>query len=275
MTTGYIPTIPLLTFTGADGEPAVGYKLYTFTAGTTMPTTTWQDINLTVENTNPIILDAQGQCIMWVGTSSCKLQLTTPIGSVVWTIDNVAGAFPSSGTVSLPEALTNTAGHTGPLIDYDGDVFWLDGTMSFRNRLINGDFAVNQRCVSGTVYLSPGQYGHDRWKAGPSGCTYTFSLVNGKTTITILVGTLTQIIEASNVPPGVNNVVLSWTGTAMGQIGSTPFSSIIALATAPGGINLPISFSNGTLTNDQRLASSPSMEGVTLTVNPHKDDDHV
>jgi hypothetical protein len=29
------------------------------------------------------------------------------------------------------------------------------------------------------------------------------------------------------------------------------------------------------ISNDQRLASSPSMEGVTLTVNPHKDDDHV
>lgn len=29
------------------------------------------------------------------------------------------------------------------------------------------------------------------------------------------------------------------------------------------------------ISNNQKLASSPSMECVTLTVNPHKDDDHV
>lgn len=58
-----------------------------------------------------------------------------------------------------------------------------------RNRIINGTFAVNQRAFSGGA-LSAGSYGHDRWKAGAGGATYT---VTGEVA-TITAGTLLLVI---------------------------------------------------------------------------------
>lgn len=59
------------------------------------------------------------------------------------------------------------------------------------NLLINACFAVNQRAFGGGA-LSAGAYGHDRWKAGGSGATYT---VAGEA-VTITAGALQQVIEA-------------------------------------------------------------------------------
>ncbi len=42
-------------FTNA-GAVGVGYKYYFYLTGTTTPVTTYQDINLTVANTNPVAL---------------------------------------------------------------------------------------------------------------------------------------------------------------------------------------------------------------------------
>jgi hypothetical protein len=71
-----------------------------------------------------------------------------------------------------------------------------------RNRIINGNFAINQRGVSGTVTLAAGAYGHDRWKAGASGCTYTFAASGNDTVITITSGSLMQVVEGVNVEGG-------------------------------------------------------------------------
>lgn len=116
---------------------------------------------------------------------------------------------------------------------------------SFRNKIINGGFQINQRAVSGTVTLAAGIYGHDRWKAGAAGCTYTFATVNNVTTITISAGSLLQIIEGNNLQSGQS--ILSWGGTAQGQINSGGFSTTGITANITGGTNLTVEFNTGTL----------------------------
>lgn len=64
----------------------------------------------------------------------------------------------------------------------------------FKNRLINGDFAINQRSFAGGA-LAAGVYGFDRWKAGSGGCNV--SLTSGVLTHTS--GPLVQVIEAPNL----------------------------------------------------------------------------
>lgn len=120
---------------------------------------------------------------------------------------------------------------------------------SFRNKIINGNFAVNQDAVSGTVVLTAGQYGHDMWKAGASGCTYTFATVANITTLTISAGSLIQIVEGINLQSGT--YVLSWVGTAQGKIGAGSYGASGVTGTVTGGANMTVEFGTGTLSNVQ------------------------
>jgi hypothetical protein len=145
---------------------------------------------------------------------------------------------------------SNTAARTYTFPDKDITVAGLSDIYALsigKNKLINPNFSINQRLVSGTVTLTAGVYGHDRWKAGASGCTYTFASSNGITTLTISAGSLQQVIEAANVPIGSNPCCLSWIGTAQGKIGAGSYSASGVTATVAGGANLPIEFNTGTL----------------------------
>lgn len=114
-----------------------------------------------------------------------------------------------------------------------------------RNRIINGQFAINQRAVSGTVTLTAGSYGHDRFKAGASGCTYTFASSQNGNVITISAGTLQQVIEGANLEGGV--FVLSWFGTATARIDSGSYSASGVTGTAVAGTNQTVEFGTGTV----------------------------
>jgi hypothetical protein len=125
----------------------------------------------------------------------------------------------------------------------------------------NSGFRVNQRSVSGTVTLAANQFGHDRWKAGSSGCTYTFSKTNGITTLNISVGSLLQVIDGEELRTGT--YTLSWTGTAQGKIGAGSYSSSGVNGSVTGGTNINIEFNTGTLSQVQfEPGSSPTAYNV-------------
>ena len=141
------------------------------------------------------------------------------------------------------------------------DAFQAATVAAGRNRLHNNAFLINQRAVSGTVTLAAGAYGHDRWKAGGAGCTYTFATVNNLTTLTISAGSLVQVIEGSALQSGTH--VLSWSGTAQGKIGAGSYAATGVTSTVTGGSNLSIEFGTGTL-------ALPQFEpGATATATEH------
>jgi hypothetical protein len=111
----------------------------------------------------------------------------------------------------------------------------------------NTGFSVNQRgYVSGTA-LAAGAFGHDRWKGGAGGGTYTFPAPAGPSnTITITAGTLQQVIEGAALIGG--NYRLSWTGTAQGRVGAGSYAaSPVSVAGITAGANTTIEFNTGTL----------------------------
>lgn len=128
------------------------------------------------------------------------------------------------------------------------------GAIGAKNAIINGNFGINQRGVSGTVVLSAGVYGHDRWKAGASGCTYTFATTNNVTTITITAGSLMQVIEGINLQSGT--YTLSWAGTAQGRVDSGSYAGSGLTGTAVGGTNQTVEFGTGTVSLVQYEAGS-------------------
>lgn len=90
------------------GNPRVGYKLFTYVEGTSTKKTTWTDITKLSANTNPIILDSNGEASIWLD-GNYKFVLapptdTDPPTSPVWTVDNIR-----SPTDPLTQQVTLTA----------------------------------------------------------------------------------------------------------------------------------------------------------------------
>ena len=79
---------PKLQFFDAAG-PLVGGKLYTYRAGTSTPQATFTDSTGLVQNTNPIILDARGECSVWLDSYGTKFVLRDAADALIWTQDHV------------------------------------------------------------------------------------------------------------------------------------------------------------------------------------------
>lgn len=124
----------------------------------------------------------------------------------------------------------------------------------FRNRIINGDFRINQRGYSSATNLASGAYGFDRWKSTFTNTTLTFTSAPQGQVVTINSGgSVEQIIERANMPAGT--YVLSWTGTATGRVyntGATPpsYAASPIVVTIDGTANVEVEFtaSGGTRT---------------------------
>ncbi len=84
----------------SDGTPNVGGKVYTYQAGTTIPATTYSNSDLTSENTNPVVLDADGQADIWF-SGPYKVVVTDAAGVQLYAADNLFG-FKSDIVCSLP-----------------------------------------------------------------------------------------------------------------------------------------------------------------------------
>ena len=79
-------------FEASDGSPLAGGKLYTYDAGTNTPRVTYADADGTIPNTNPIILDARGEAVVfWSG--SYKVVLRDAADGLIWTVNQVADSI--------------------------------------------------------------------------------------------------------------------------------------------------------------------------------------
>lgn len=116
-------------FFDANGDPLAGGKLYTYEAGTTTPKATYTDRTGTTANTNPIILDANGECDIWIASGFYKFVLKDSSDVTQWTKDQIAlpleAALSSAfyrdvvyiTTADSPYTLAQT--HNGKIINID------------------------------------------------------------------------------------------------------------------------------------------------------------
>lgn len=129
---GTIAPFPKHVFLTNDGDPAVGYKLFSYAAGTTTKINTYSNATLTSANTNPIVLDAAGRATIFLNPVTYKFVLapptdTDPPTSPVWTVDGVQ-AVPTAGTN------IDIAGVAGETVTANALVYLEDGTLGTAGR---------------------------------------------------------------------------------------------------------------------------------------------
>jgi len=93
--TNLLAPVPKAKFFDNNGRPAVGYKLFTYEAGTNTKLDTYPDANTSTPNTNPIILDYRGEANVWMPPNVAYKLLfappndTDPPTAPIWTVDDI------------------------------------------------------------------------------------------------------------------------------------------------------------------------------------------
>jgi hypothetical protein len=95
--------IPESQFIDADGNPYAGGTVTTYVRGTTTPKDTWLDPGGTTLNTNPIVLDSAGRCVMY-GDGEYRLVLEDALGNLIW--DQVSSTIVSAAMAPVVIAPT-------------------------------------------------------------------------------------------------------------------------------------------------------------------------
>ena len=87
----------------STGAPLAGGKVYTYAAGTTTPKATYADADKVAANTNPVILDARGEAVIfWDG--AYNVTITDSLGSTIYSSANIG----DGGTLALDVATINS-----------------------------------------------------------------------------------------------------------------------------------------------------------------------
>jgi len=166
--------LPLLKarFFDANGEPLSGGKLYSYQAGTTTPLATYSD-NETTPNTNPVILDANGEADVWLAAgSNYKFRLFNSADVLQWEVDNIPGTVGSSSSsgsegwsafvehaVTDGQSATNLSAETVDSDDYSSAIYEVEiirgTTVVSSGRLaiqdVNGTWEVNTGFFTGSA----------------------------------------------------------------------------------------------------------------------------
>ena len=75
---------------GNDGLPLAGGKLYTYAAGTSTPKAAYTDADALQPHTNPIILDAKGEAVIyWDGAYKVDLKASDDTQVTGWPVDDI------------------------------------------------------------------------------------------------------------------------------------------------------------------------------------------
>ena len=141
-----------------------------------------------------------------------------------------------------------TVGQTNTAIQaFTGSV----GPIVFRNKLINGNFAINQRVYgSGVATTVANQVTVDRWRVVTIGQSITFGAAAPDRVVTAPAGGLEQVIPAAVISTaGV--YTLAWTGTATATVNGTPIISGGNTASLPVNTAVTIRFISGTVDRAQ------------------------
>lgn len=97
-------------FSDSNGKPISGGSVYFYIPNTSTFKTTWQDSDQTVQNTNPVILDARGEALIY-GNGQYRQVVYDIHGNLIW--DQLTNAYVAQADLSNTTDATKGAGMVG------------------------------------------------------------------------------------------------------------------------------------------------------------------
>lgn len=167
-----------------NGRPLVGGRLYTYINGTTTPQATYQDAAGGAANTNPVILNALGEAVVFLTEDvTYTFELRDAADVLMWTQNDIMGTGDALGLPVYPSAPTSDVG--SPIYitgmgwsNWDGSQYVSDystgfggGQYSHKNLIVNGGFThwFSGLSIGPIVAASGAPYTAEQWRAFISG----------------------------------------------------------------------------------------------------------
>jgi len=185
-----------------NGVPLSGGLLYTYQAGSSTPLATYTDINGTIANPNPIVLNSSGRLNdeVWLTYGyNYKFVLQTSAAVTLGTYDNLYGI------IGVTVTSTGTTIPTGVISLWYGSI----GSVPTGWYLCDG--------ANGTPDL------RDKFVVG-AGSTYAVAATGGATTATLVTNNLpahTHTATSTVTDPGHSHTLAFSAGSTMTGLGST------------------------------------------------------
>lgn len=112
---------------------------------------------------------------------------------------------------------------------------------SFRNKLINGNFALNQRnYASGAATTVANQYTLDRWRVVTSGQSITYTTSGIGRAVVFPAGGGEQVIKGENIEGGI--YTLSWIGAGTATVNGVAIANGGQTSSLTAGANVTVKF---------------------------------
>lgn len=139
------------------GAPLAGGLLYSFQSGTNIPLATFTDVTGDTPNTNPIVLDANGYCDLWIGDTSYKFILHDKDDVLVKMVDpvqslaaQIAAAISTAGALAVNNNLSDLASVPMALVNLGIAPFQYQKLHAITNNQTAAD--LTGESFDGTVY---------------------------------------------------------------------------------------------------------------------------
>ncbi len=223
---------PFSYFTDSNGVPLNGCKIYTYSAGTSTPKSTYTTSAGTIANPNPTICDSAGRVSLWLN-GSYKIVVKDSLDNTIYTTDNVAS---QSATGDMNRSTYDPSSINQQLVGVSAIQTLTNKTLT--NPTITGS---NYKVVS---------------------FTYDVSTATGSQSITGVGFTPIGVDFIAAFSSGGNTAAMSW-GSSDGTTNTSWFNSTGAFAAGLSGTAAIVAIASGG--NDARASVSAfTSDGATL-----------
>ena len=215
---------------GSDGNPLVGGKIYTYSAGTTTPLATYTDAGGLTANTNPIILNSLGQANIWLApSSSYKFSVFTSADVLLYTVDNIATPIDYLSLVTSlasPPPIGSTAPNTGAFTTLAATT----GTITTVNSTTGNITTVNATTITATGTITAETL---TFEGGGSLTKVPESAIKP---ITASVATSALTVTLSPTTLDFRSATLT-SGTVVSRVISSPISVVVSSGSTLGTVS--------------------------------------